>query len=170
MLRRPEGGLAAVAGTLLAGAGLVAAVTSLAVPWGRYRVSGSAYHGLPVGRDGPVPVFLVPGGSWYLAALGALALLLALAAFGTGRAPRVALTVAPVTGFVTALIVITLANGLAGRTSSVEAAGLAQIRVVGETAGGVWIGLVAGPLLGLGAGALALARTRAAERAAAPSR
>jgi hypothetical protein len=153
--------LTAIAGALLAGAGLLAGVASLAVPWGRYQVHGTAYPGLPVGQDGPVPVFLVPGGSWYLAALGVLAALLAVAAFGTGRAPRLALTVAPVLGMLTAFLVIALANAVAGRTTSLEAAGLAKITVIGQTAGGIWIGLVAGPLLGFGAAALALSRAAA---------
>jgi len=153
---------AASAGLVLSGAGLLAAVASLAVPWGRYRATGSAYNNLPVAQDGPVAVFVMPGGSWYLLVLGVLVTLLVLAAFGTGRAPRIALTAAPAAGIVGALVVITIVNHFSGRTADVVATGLAEVRVVGETAAGVWLGVLAGPLLGFGTGAVALARGRAA--------
>jgi hypothetical protein len=151
-------------GALFAGAGLLAGIVSLAVPWGRYRVRGSALGDLPVTRQGPVAVFQVPGGTWYLLAVGVLAGLLALAAFGTGRTAEVALSVAPVAGILTALVVVTVANNIGSRTANTVAAGVASLRVTGEAAEGVWVGLAAGPLLGLGAGLLALGRRRAAER------
>jgi hypothetical protein len=147
-------------GALLAGAGLVAAIASLAVPWGRYNVRGSAAGDLPVAQQGAVAVFQVPGGTWYLLAIGLLAGLLAIAAFGTGRTPEVALTGAPVVGIGTVLVVVAVANHLASRTADVVATGVAHLQVTGETATGASVGLVAGPLLGFGAGLVALSRRR----------
>jgi hypothetical protein len=158
--------LLTAAGALLSGLGLLAGIASLAVPWGRYRVRGSALGDLPVAEQGPVSVFQIPGGTWYLLAFGVLAGLLAVAAFGTGRTANVALTVGPVAGILTALVVVTVANNVGARYASTVAAGVASLRVTGETAEGVWLGLVAGPLLGFGAGLLALARRRQADRAA----
>jgi hypothetical protein len=145
---------------VLAGAGLLAAVVSLAVPWGRYVISGSAAD-VPVRQDGPVAVYQLPYGTGYLVAIGLLAGLLAAAAFGTGRTPRAALTVAPVGGIVAALIVVAVAAHVAAASSDVVAHGVAQLHVTGESAGGVWIGLAAGPLLGFGTGLVAWARDRA---------
>jgi hypothetical protein len=159
-------GLLTATGTLVAGAGLLAAICSLAVPWGRYRVEGSALGNLPVAQDGPVAVFQVPGGTWYLLAMGALAGLLAMAALGTGRTRDAALTVAPTVGLLTVLIVVTVGNLLGSRSADVVATGVAHLKVTGETGPGVWVGLVAGPLLGFGAGLVALGRRRADARQA----
>ncbi|NJC68962.1 hypothetical protein HC031_04355 [Planosporangium thailandense] len=149
-----------VTGGLLGGAGLLTGIASLAVPWGRFRVSGA----LPVGTAVPVPaplvVFQAPHGTWYLILLGLLAGLFAVAALDTGRGAHLALTVAPTAGIVTVLVVIWLANGIAGAAVGANAIGFAGLRVTGEAAYGVWIGMATGPLLGFGAGALALGRRR----------
>jgi hypothetical protein len=150
----------AVAGALFAALGLLAAIASLAVPWGRYRVRGSALGDLPVARQGPVAVYQISGGTWYLLAIGVLAGLLAVAAFGTARTAGVVLSVAPVTGILTALVVVTVANNVGARAAGVVADGVASLQVTGEAAGGVWVGLAAGPLLGFGAALLALSRRR----------
>jgi hypothetical protein len=159
--------LLTMTGALLAGAGLAAAVASLAVPWGRYRVKGSALGGIPLSDDGPMAVFQVAGGNWYLLAIGVLAGLLAIAALGTGRAQQAALTIAPVTGILTVLIVLVVANNVASSAAGVGAVGLGELRMTGETAAGVPLGLLAGPLLGFGTGLVALARRRGAESGAA---
>jgi hypothetical protein len=158
--------LFAMAGSLLAGAGLLAGIASLAVPWGRYRVRGTVLDGRPAPESAPLAVFQVPGGMWYLLALALLAGLLAIAALDTGRAADVALSLAPTLGIVTAVVVIALANGVASTAGSVDAIGFARFEVTGETAYGVWIGLAAGPLLGFGAGAVVLGRRRAAREPA----
>jgi hypothetical protein len=148
-------------GALLAGLGLLAAIASLAVPWGRYRIRGTALNDLPVAREGPIAVFQAPSGTWYLLAIGVLAGLLALAVFGAGRTTEVALSVAPVAGILAALIVVTIANNIGAQAANTVAAGVASLRVTGEAAEGAWLGLVAGPLLGFGTGLLALSRRRA---------
>jgi hypothetical protein len=157
--------LLSASGALLAGAGLLAGIASLAVPWGRYRVRGSALDNVPVAQQGPIAVYQVPGGTWYLLAVGVLAALLALAAMGTDRTLNAALTAAPAAGILTALVVVVVANGIASSVGGAVAAGIARLQVTGETAEGVWLGLLAGPLLGSGAGMVALGRRRAAERA-----
>ena len=150
--------LLTASGALLAGLGLLAGIASLAVPWGRYRVRGSALNDLPVAQEGPIAVFQAPSGTWYLLAIGVLAGLLALAVFGAGRTTDVALSVAPVAGLLTALIVVTIANNIGAQAANTVAAGVASLKVTGEAATGAWLGLAAGPLLGFGTGLLALAR------------
>jgi hypothetical protein len=145
-------------GALFAGAGLLAGLASLAAPWGRYRVSGSTAGGVTLPESAPLAVFQVAGGTWYLLASGLLAGLLVIAALDTGRAAKVALTVAPTLGIVTALGVVALANGVASTVGGADAIGVAHFQVTGETAYGVWFGLVAGPLLGFGTAAVALGR------------
>jgi hypothetical protein len=149
-----------VTGAVLAGAGLLVGIASLAVPWGRLRARGTAAGGSATG-DGPVAVFQASGGSWYLLAVGVLVVLLAMATLGAGRAPDIALTVAPVAGILTALIAVTVANNIASSAGGVAAVGFGQVQVTAETAEGVSLGLLTGPLLGFGAGLLALARRRA---------
>jgi hypothetical protein len=148
-------------GALLAGGGLLVGIASLAVPWGRYRVHGSALNAQAIADPAPIAVFQVPGGTWYLLAVGLLAGLLAIAALDTGKATDVALTLAPTLGLLTIFVVVTVANGLGRSTGGVMAPGFAQFQVAGETAEGVWLGLAAGPLLGFGAGLVALGRRRA---------
>src|SRR5262249_49893038 len=145
-----------------------AAIGSLGVPWARYDVHADAVGAGPVSDQGPVAVYQLPGGNWYLLGVGILVTLLALAASGTGRAVGAALTIGPVAGIITALVVVAVANQAAARTADVVAAGVAHLHVTGETAGGVWVGLAAGPLLGFGAGMIALARRRAADRTGEP--
>jgi hypothetical protein len=152
--------LLTVTGGLLAGAGLLSGIASLAVPWGRYQARGSVLNQAPVDSAGPIAVYQVPGGTWYLLAVGVLAGLLAAATLGAGRAPEVALAVAPVAGILTALVVVAVANGVAASAANVVAVGFAQLKVTGQTAEGVWLGLVTGPLLGFGVGAVALGRRR----------
>lgn len=149
-----------VTGGLLGGAGLLTGIASLAVPWGRFRVSGAPPEGASLPAPAPLPVFQAPHGTWYLLLLALLVGLFAVAALDTGRGLELALMVAPTAGIVTALVVIWLANGIAGTSAGANAIGLAHLQVTGETAYGVWIGLVAGPLLGFGTGALALGRRR----------
>jgi hypothetical protein len=152
--------LLTASGALLAGLGLLAGIASLAVPWGRYRVRGSALNDLPVAREGPIAVFQAPSGTWYLLAIGVLAGLLALVVFGSGRTTDVALSVAPVAGLLTALIVVTIANNIGGQAANTVAQGVASLKVTGEAAQGAWLGLAAGPLLGFGTGLLALSARR----------
>ncbi|GAA1800704.1 hypothetical protein HC028_08780 [Planosporangium flavigriseum] len=152
--------LSTATGALLGGAGLCAGIASLAVPWGRYRARGTVLGGQPAPDPVSAAVFQVPGGTWYLLALGLLAGLLAIAALDTGRAVKLALSVAPSLGIVTAVLVIALANGVATTAGRIDAIGLAGLEITGETAYGVWLGLAAGPLLGFGAGAVALGRRR----------
>lgn len=149
-----------VTGGLLGGVGLLTGIASLAVPWGRLRVSGAPPAGASLPAPASLPVFQVSHGTWYLILLGLLAGLFAVAALDTGRGVELALTIAPTAGIVTALAVIWLANGIAGTSAGANAIGLAHLRVTGETAYGVWVGLVTGPLLGFGTGALALGRRR----------
>jgi hypothetical protein len=162
-MRRPS---LIAAGALLAGTGLSAGIVSLAVPWARYRASGTALGGQAVPDPAPLAVFQVAGGNWYLLGFGLLAGLLAIAALDTGRAANASLAVAPTLGVVTALGVLALANAVAGAAGTVDAIGLAHFQVTGETASGVWLGLVAGPLLGFGTGAVVLGRRRRAEQEA----
>jgi hypothetical protein len=156
--------LLTASGALLAGLGLLAGIASLAVPWGRYRVRGSALNDLPVAQQGPIAVFQAPSGTWYLLAIGVLAGLLALAVFGTGRTTDVALSVAPVTGLLAALIVVTIANNIGAQAANTVAQGVASLKVTAEAAAGTWLGLVAGPLLGFGTGLLALSTRRRNDR------
>ncbi len=146
------------AGAVVASAGLAAAIASLGVPWATYRIRGTALNDLPVAKQGSVPVFSVPGGHWYLALILLLAGLLAVAAMGTGRAQAVPLTVAPVLGVVTLGVVGWLASGIASRSASIVATGIAQLNVAAETGAGLTLGLLAGPLLGVGAGLVAMGR------------
>jgi hypothetical protein len=150
----------AVVGALFAALGLLAAIASLAVPWARYRVRGSALGDLPVARQGSVAVYQISGGTWYLLAIGVLTGLLAVAAFGTGRTAGMALSLAPVAGILTALVVVTVANNVSAHAARIVAEGVASLQVTGEAAEGVLAGLAAGPLLGFGAGLLALGRRR----------
>ncbi|MGC9667139.1 hypothetical protein ACNTMW_11355 [Planosporangium sp. 12N6] len=154
MPRRPI----ATIGGLLAGAGLLSGIASLAVPWGRYRAHGTVVSQAPMDSSGPIAVYQLSGGMWYLLAVGVLAGLLAAATLGAGRTPDVALAAAPAVGLLTALIVIIVANGVDASGADVVAVGFAQVEVTGQATEGVWIGLATGPLLGFGVGALALAR------------
>jgi hypothetical protein len=113
-------------------------------------------------NEGPIAVYQVSGGMWYLLAMGLLAGLLAAVTLGSGRAPDIALAAAPTIGILTAFVVMIVANGVDASAASVVAVGFAQLKVTGQAAEGVWLGLAAGPLLGFGVGALALARRRAA--------
>jgi hypothetical protein len=139
------------AGAVVATAGLLAGIASLAVPWVNYQVRGSAVNGIPVAQRGGIAVFQVPGGTLYVLAVLLLVGVVALAALGTGQTSTVALTAAPVLGALTLIVVGYLATGIGATASKVVATGIAELTVTGESAPGVYLGLVTGPLLAAGA-------------------
>ena len=142
-------------GVPLAVAGFGCALVSLALPWARYHVTGTAVANQPVASDGSVAVFGVGGGTWYLLAVLALAGLFAGAVLGGPRGRPVISVVASVGGLVTALLVAVLVRPAVG---GVVAAGRAEVHVTMTPGPGTRFGLVAGPLLGIGAALVAAGR------------
>jgi hypothetical protein len=164
-------------GVPLAAAGLGCAVVSLAVPWARYHVTGTAVGDRPIADDAPVAVFQVSGGTWYVLAVFALGGLLAGAALGGPRS-RPAITVAAsIGGLLTAFLVVLIENRVAASSGGVLATGLAEVHAKAFDGPGIRFGLAAGPLLGFGAALVAAGRRLApatrspasAARAEAPS-
>jgi hypothetical protein len=146
------------AGVVTSVAGLAVTIASLAVPWVTYRVSGTAVQGIPVSQSGSIAVFQIPNGTLYVLAALLLVGLVALAALGTGPTTTIALTAAPILGAATLLLVGFLASSVAASASKVIATGVAELSVTGEAAGGVPLGLLAGPLMATGAWLLAYCR------------
>src|SRR2546429_358259 len=85
-------------GVPLAAAGLGCAVVSLAVPWARYHVTGTAVGDRPIADDAPVAVFQVSGGTWYVLAVFALGGVVARGALGGAPGRPGAAGAAPVGG------------------------------------------------------------------------
>lgn len=142
-------------GWLLAAAGLGAGLVSLALPWAHYRVRGSAFGDVPIDRDADLAVFQVAGGAWYVLAVLVLAALLAVASLGTDPGLRAVTVAGPVLGLLTLGLVLAVTNQVLASSHGVLAAGFAEIRVTAANGPGSGYALVAGPLLGFGAGLLA---------------
>ena len=154
-------------GVPLAAAGLGCAVVSLAVPWARYHVTGTAVGDRPIADDVPVAVFQVSGGTWYVLAVFALGGLLAGAALGGSRGRPAVAVVSSIGGLLTAFLVVLVENRIAASSGGVLATGLAEVHATAFDGPGLEFGLAAGPLLGFGAALIAAGR-RSAPTAPAP--
>src|SRR5687768_6543901 len=93
-------------GSGLVVAGLLATLGALALPWLSYRLLARRLP-LNVEREGHLLVFDAPRGTWFLAVLGVLLVLVALAGLGSGRVRQVGGLAAPVVGLVAAVLVVT---------------------------------------------------------------
>jgi hypothetical protein len=145
-------------GAGLAVAGLLAALGALALPWGHYRVVGRRTIAGDVRRAGDMSVFDAPGGLWFVVVLLLLAGLVAVAAFGVGRARQVAGLTAPVIGLVAAVLVVTTVSGMTGTNNSV-ALGIGEVSATVRAGVGGWFAVAAAALLCFGGGLLSLGRS-----------
>jgi len=145
-------------GAALAVAGLLAAAAAVALPWGRFRVLGRRTIAGDVAREGEISVFQAPGGRGYVVALVILIALVAMAAFGRGRARQVAGLVAPVVGLMAAAMVITTVQGMTG-SGTAAALGLGRVRATITDGAGSWFAVAAAALLCFAGGILSLARS-----------
>ena len=146
-------------GVPLAVAGFGCALVSLALPWARYHVTGDTsnlevpetLHALVASRlDG-----LSGTERSLLQDASVLGHSFSAAAVGGPRGRPVISVVASVGGLVTALLVAVLVRPAVG---GVVAAGLAEVHVTMTPGPGTRFGLVAGPLLGIGAALVAAGR------------
>jgi hypothetical protein len=145
-------------GAGLAVSGLPAALIALALPWGHYRVVGRRTIAGDVQRAGDISVFNAPRGTWFVVVLLVLAGLVAIAAFGVGRARQVAGLTAPVVGLIAAVLVVTTVESMTG-TGRVSGLGLGEVTATVRSGVGGWFGLVAAALLSFGGGLLSLGRS-----------
>jgi hypothetical protein len=137
MLRR----LFAILGGVLAALGFAAGLASLMRPWASYRASAAAAGAAPQDVSGVVPLVELDRGSWYLGALFALFGLLAGVVMARPTSARWMGVAGAVLG----------AAGL--RTVNI---GLASMDVDVGRQTGIWFGLAAAPLLGLGTALLSM--------------
>jgi hypothetical protein len=151
MLRR----LFAILGGVLAALGFAAGLASLMRPWASYRASAAAAGAAPQDVSGVVPLVELDRGSWYLGALFALFGLLAGVVMARPTSARWMGVAGAVLGAAGLLLVVDLANRLSagGRTVNI---GLASMDVDVGRQTGIWFGLAAAPLLGLGTALLSL--------------
>jgi hypothetical protein len=156
---RQEGGSMArkwitVAGWALAVAGFVLALVSLALPWARFRVSADIPgQGGAIQQSGNVAVFQIDRGIWYVIALLCLFGALGAAAVSQGRAARAA-GVAAVVLAVAGMIITSMVAG--DVTASAVGKALGNVQLETSAAVGITYGLVALPLLALGAALLSV--------------
>jgi hypothetical protein len=145
----------AYAGAALASAGFVVALVSLALPWATYRVAADL-PGHRMTRAGGVAVFQLDNGIWYVLCLLVLLGLLAGAAAARGRPAR-AVGVAALLLAVVAMLVATLLDSLvSGAVVSSVSGVLGAVSLRAATGPGITYGLVAPPLLGIGAALLSV--------------
>lgn len=146
---------AVVGGSILAAAGFVLGLISLAVPWATYRVSADVPGAeADLQRTGGVAVFQLDRGQWYVLVLFVLLGVLGGAAVARGRAARVAGVAAVLLGVAGMLVATMLANQVSSATVSSGVLGTVDLRA--SPASGVTYGLVAMPLLALGAALLSV--------------
>lgn len=146
---------AVVGGTILAAAGFVLGLISLAVPWATYRVSADVPGAeADLERTGGVAVFQLDRGHWYVLVLFALMGVLGGAAAARGRAARIAGVAAVLLAVAGMLVATMLANQVSSATVSSGVLGTVDLRA--SPADGVTYGLVALPLLALGAALLSV--------------
>jgi cytosine/uracil/thiamine/allantoin permease len=143
-------------GVGLTTAGLLAALGAFVLPWLSYTLLARR---LPAGvaREGSLSLFEVPRGKWFVAALVILMVLVALAAFGRGRARQVGGLAAPVVGLVAAALVVwTLTASGSGHV----AAHLGLPRVNASVSGGAggWLAVAAAAFLCFAGGLFSLGR------------
>jgi hypothetical protein len=149
----------AYGGAALATAGFAVALVSLALPWATYRIAADLPDpGGEVTRTGGVAVFQLDRGIWYVIALLALLGLLAGAAAAKGRAARLAGVAAVLLAVVAMVVAAALGAAVSGARVSSVAGVLGAVNLRAATGPGLAYGLVAAPLLGLGA-ALVSVRT-----------
>jgi hypothetical protein len=146
---------AVLGGAVLATAGFVLGLISLAVPWATYHVSADVPgDGADLERSGGIAVFQLDWGTWYVLALFALLGLLGGAAGARGRAARAAGVAAIVLAVVGMLIATRLGNHAS--SASVGSSVLGAVDMRSSAAAGVRYGLAALPLLALGAALLSV--------------
>ncbi|HEU4421509.1 MAG TPA: hypothetical protein VFR67_03100 [Pilimelia sp.] len=146
---------AVVGGSILAAAGFVLGLISLAVPWATYRVSADVPGAeADLQRTGGIAVFQLDRGQWYVLVLFVLLGVLGAAAVARGRAARVAGVAAVLLGVAGMLVATMLANQVSSATVSSGVLGTVDLRA--SPASGVKYGLVALPLLALGAALLSV--------------
>jgi hypothetical protein len=144
-----------VGGWVLAVVGFGLALVSLAVPWATYRVSADVPGAGDVERSGGIAVFQLDRGAWYVVVLFVLLGLLAGAALWQGRAARAA----GVAALLLAVAGMVVVNMLADRAASATIApggALSGVKLSASAAAGTTFGLVALPVLALGAALLSV--------------
>ena len=147
----------ALAGWALAGAGLVAGLAALALPWARYTVAADVTQaGTGAHRAGGAPVYLLDGGVWCLFALLGAAGLVAVAATATGAARRAVGAAAALLGPLAALLPLRMAGRIGASSGTVIAQGFVSMTADATPAPGLWFGVAALVLLGFGAALVAL--------------
>jgi hypothetical protein len=159
-------GVAMVMGWILAAAGFVAGLVSLALPWALLdftadvTVAGAAPAGLADSQG--VAVFQLDTGWWYLLGLAVTVGLLAGAAAAGPAAARACGLLALPAGLLTAGAALLLAARIESSSVSNMTSGLATLDVHASTGDGLLFGLAAGALLGIGTALVSLRARRPA--------
>lgn len=144
-------------GWVLAGAGLLAGVAALALPWARYTVAADVTQtGSGAHRAGGAPVYQLDGGIWCLLALLCAAGLVAVAATAAGSARRAVGAAAALLGPLAAVLPLRLAGRISASSGTVVAQGFVSMTADATPAPGLWFGAAALVLLGFGAALVGL--------------
>jgi hypothetical protein len=144
-------------GAGLAVIGFVLALVSLALPWATYHVSADVPgRDEGVERSGGVAVFQLDQGIWYVVTLFAVLGLLAGAAAASGRSARAAGVAAILMAVVGLLVTTMLINTIRGASVSSLSSALGTFDLRAATGPGGGFGLVALPVLAVGAALLSV--------------
>jgi hypothetical protein len=143
-------------GVGLAVVGFALALVSLALPWATYRVSAEVPGQPELNRTGGVAVFQLDSGFWYVVVLFAVLGLLAGAAAASGRSARAAGVAAVLMAVVGMLVTTMLINNIRGASISSLSSALGTFDLRAATGPGTGFGLVALPVLALGAALLSV--------------
>jgi hypothetical protein len=146
----------AYVGTVLAVAGFAVALVSLALPWATFRVVADGPGDGDVDRSGGIAVFQLDQGPWYVAILLALLGLLVGAATARGRAARMAGTAAVLLAVAGMLLTGWLAEAVSAGSTATLPSVLGRVDLRTDAAPGSTYGLIAPPLLALGAALLSV--------------
>jgi hypothetical protein len=150
--------LATAGGALLAAAGFVLGLVSLALPWAHYRVAAdvTVEGAEDVERTGGIAVFQLDRGVWYVVIFLAVLGLLAGSAVGTGRTARVCGTAAALLAVAGMVVTTLLMNDVAAAAVSQVSSVLGTIDLHTSAGAGTAYALAALPLLGVGAAVLSV--------------
>jgi hypothetical protein len=141
---------------VLAAAGFVVALVSLALPWAHFRVEAEVPGQADETASGSIAVFQLDRGVWYVLILLAMLGLLAGAATARGRPARLAGAVSVVLGLAGMLLTNTVSSGLSAASLSSMSGLFGAVDLDTWAGSGADYGLVAPMLLGLGAALLSV--------------
>lgn len=153
-------------GLLFVLAGFLAGLAVLALPWARFKVQAGGQ--VNVDRDTNAGVFQVHLGGWYLVGLTVTVALLAGAFAGERNWRRPCGGFALLAGLIDAGLAARIGGEADSSAGTAVALGFATVHVHGSAGPGVWYGIIAPILLGLGAAVAALAVRRPSPAGTAP--